>query len=85
MKHLQGILAYIGIGALCHAYFIGERFDFTSAWTIGIMLGWPFYLAALAVGYVGMWVLWVFAIIIVICLLVGIYTHFQEKLERKNR
>ena len=32
---------YLGVGALLHALFIGPHFDWSSAWTWGLLLGWP--------------------------------------------
>ena len=32
---------YLAIGALCHLVFIGQHFDFYSAWTWLWLFGWP--------------------------------------------
>ena len=43
---------YLGIGALLHALIVGATFDWSSAWTWGLLLGWPvlFTLGTLALG-----------------------------------
>ena len=43
---------YLGIGAMLHALIIGATFDWSSAWTWGVLFGWPilFTLAVLALG-----------------------------------
>lgn len=35
------LAVYLGIGAICHAVFVGPQFDWSSAWTWGWLLGWP--------------------------------------------
>lgn len=32
---------YIGAGALFHALILGDEIDWTSAWSLGILIGWP--------------------------------------------
>jgi hypothetical protein len=39
---LPGLAIYVGIGALLHAIFHSPQFDWSSAWTWGWLLGWPF-------------------------------------------
>jgi hypothetical protein len=39
-----GFAIYLGIGAMLHAMFIGPHFDWSSAWTLGYLLGWPIML-----------------------------------------
>jgi hypothetical protein len=41
MRGAPAVLLYLGIGALCHAVFIGAQFDWSSAWTWGVLFGWP--------------------------------------------
>jgi hypothetical protein len=55
MKVVVGLFAglpsagvYLGIGALCHALFVGSHFDWSSAWTYGWLFGWPAMIFAAA-------------------------------------
>jgi hypothetical protein len=35
------LIVYLGIGAMFHVLFAGSHFDFASAWTWALLLGWP--------------------------------------------
>jgi hypothetical protein len=54
---------YVGIGALCHAVFIGTQFDWSSAWTFAWVFAWPLMLFAKLVVY--------FVAFLVICFVTG--------------
>jgi hypothetical protein len=41
---IVSLLIYLGIGAMCHALFLGARFHFNDAWTYAWLLGWPIML-----------------------------------------
>lgn len=49
MAALLGAGVYVGIGAIIHLLLIGNELSLTSAWTLSLLLAWPFTLAA-AVG-----------------------------------
>lgn len=40
------LIIYLGIGAVFHLVFIGDQFDFQSAWTWFWLFGWPVVLLA---------------------------------------
>lgn len=65
---------YLGIGALCHAVFVGAQFDWQSAWTWGWLLGWPVMAAVIFGGVIAFG----FAGIII----VGIIAAIAERLKR---
>jgi hypothetical protein len=47
---LTQVAIYLGIGALCHAFFVDPIFHWHSAWTYGWLLGWPLLLALKLLG-----------------------------------
>ena len=44
------LAAYLGVGALIHAAYIGPHFDWQNAWTWGVLLGWPFLIMVWGLG-----------------------------------
>lgn len=42
---LVRLIIYFGIGAICHALFVGDQFVWTSSWTIAWLFAWPIMLA----------------------------------------
>lgn len=60
---LPSLAFYLGVGALCHAVFMGAHFDWASAWTWGWLLGWP---AMMFVTF------WVFALILAALVMFGL-------------
>lgn len=40
-------LLYLGIGALFHAVIAGETLAWDSAWTWGLLIGWPLVVVAI--------------------------------------
>lgn len=81
MIRLGHTLFYVGIGAICHALFVGSTFVASSAWTWAWLLAWPALLASLLLaGIVG-----VLAVAVVIGLCVVTYQHFRDKYRRNLR
>ncbi len=50
-----GTFVYLGIGFLVHLIFIGTTIAWNSAFSLFLILGWPFYLFYLAL-WVIMWI-----------------------------
>jgi hypothetical protein len=46
---LLSFAIYCGIGLALHALFVGARFDWTSAWTLIWLFGWPIMLLTASV------------------------------------
>ncbi|MBR0998738.1 hypothetical protein ABIF65_003780 [Bradyrhizobium japonicum] len=65
MIGLFRIAIYLGIGALCHVFFVGAHFDWSSAWTLVWLFAWPVML------FIWFWV-FVAAFILVALIVVGI-------------
>lgn len=42
------LLGYLGIGALFHAVLVGDTLAWDSAWTWGLLVGWPALVIAVA-------------------------------------
>jgi len=63
------IVPYFGVGALCHAIFHSAQFDWTSAATWGWLIAWP---VALFLGFYGVILVGLFAIVIVTVLVTAI-------------
>lgn len=40
------ILTYLAIGAVFHALFVGQHFDWSSVWTWAWLFGWPVTIVA---------------------------------------
>lgn len=57
ISHLKGAAAYVGIGALVHAWFLGPDFNDHSLWSWGYLLAWPipvlFWLATVILVFIG--------------------------------
>ena len=41
VRHLLGVVKYLGLGALVHAWFLGTVFDTRDLWSWGYLLAWP--------------------------------------------
>jgi hypothetical protein len=43
------VLLYLGIGAMLHAIIAGDTLAWDSAWTWGLLIGWPAFVLGLGV------------------------------------
>ena len=55
---------YLGCGALIHALLIGPHFDWSNAWTWGVLLAWPLALLV----WFGKWIAIAVAVVCVFAL-----------------
>ena len=79
---------YIGIGALCHAFFVGPVFDWSSAWTLAWLLVWPLMLIAKFAGFVLEFIVICFAAGCVLILMMALGQAISEhpaKIEQIRR
>lgn len=66
MSTIIALIVYLGIGSLLHAVFIGSAFDWSSAWTYGLLLGWP--VVAACAGLALLFSVWALATIGILCI-----------------
>lgn len=65
------LLVYLGIGFICHMFFIGSTIVWTDAFSLFMIALWPFYLF-----YLFLWVVAAIAIVAIAVMVIILVLHY---------